>query len=397
MPNFRYLAFDLSGNREEGVSTFPNEMAAIEDLAAKKLTVVDIAEIQDIYSPNFYRRTKLSISEEANVAEQLASLLAAAIPTLQIVQIISTTSPNLKVKNYFNRIGDFLSEGVTLPQALERVPDLFSARFLAIAKFAHKSQSPVEVYRTFASDLRRQAKLISEIRNAAIYPTILVFMSILIIALMAFVLAPQLESVFDGYADERPFSLSLFSAIREFVTSPITWLLALIGVCSIYYWTTYNELTFKILLHRLPYIGNALLDIDAAEIARTTNLLLHAGEGLADALTVVAATFPNNGFAAATATAAESVINGGSASEVFETELYLSPMFRQLFSLAEKTNRFSDILPTLAATLENTSELRIRRAMQMLSPSLTLGLGLFIGLLVFSIMSSILSINDVVL
>jgi general secretion pathway protein F len=397
MAIYSYVALDDFGRREEGRANFPTESAALDDLSQKGLTVIQIERvIENEQATKRYSNSRLSLFEEAVLAEQLATLFEAAISPSQIAHLLGKTSNSKQTSLFFARVEDFLNEGVSFPDALERIPGVLSRRFVALSKLSHISNNQAVIFRILAADLRRKSRLIREVRSAAVYPTLLVSMAFAIIVLMSYVLGPELEVIFASNQTELPFALSIFVWIRAILGSYFFWsAFGLAILIANFRLRSGAGINLSAFFRRTPLIGPILIDLDAAEIARGTALIMQTGSGLADALREVATVFPENHFSEVTEKAAASVFAGGTAWEVFDIEPKLSGTYQQLFTLAETTNRFLDILPALSGSLEEAAEARLKRLMQLISPSLTLALGLGIGLLVYSIMSAIMAVNDV--
>jgi general secretion pathway protein F len=66
-----------------------------------------------------------------------------------------------------------------------------------------------------------------------------------------------------------------------------------------------------------------------------------------------------------------------------------------LAAVGERAGRLDDMLNHTARILEDEVQLKIERLMSLVSPLITLAIGLAIGGLVMSVMDAILSVNDI--
>ena len=69
-------------------------------------------------------------------------------------------------------------------------------------------------------------------------------------------------------------------------------------------------------------------------------------------------------------------------------------MFRELFEIGEQTNNLAPITDSIATVLEDGVERQSQKAVQLVTPLLTLVMGGGLALLVYTIMDAILSVND---
>ena len=72
----------------------------------------------------------------------------------------------------------------------------------------------------------------------------------------------------------------------------------------------------------------------------------------------------------------------------------ISPATRQMIAIGEQTNRLDHLLLHAASADEAEVAARIERLMTLLTPLMTIALGLLIGGLIMSVMRAILSVND---
>jgi type II secretory pathway component PulF len=85
---------------------------------------------------------------------------------------------------------------------------------------------------------------------------------------------------------------------------------------------------------------------------------------------------------------------GGVAASVFERDPKLPRMFRELFRYGEMTNTLPQVMASLATSLETKAERQTQSMARLIVPGLTLVVGGGIALLVYSVMSAVLSVSD---
>jgi general secretion pathway protein F len=112
------------------------------------------------------------------------------------------------------------------------------------------------------------------------------------------------------------------------------------------------------------------------------------------ALSVTADAAGNRIVRAALADAVESLKRGARLAEVLGGLTFLPEASRSLILAGERTNRLAEMLTRIAEMNERDLGQGIDRLMTILTPALTVAIGGLVGGLILSVMSAILSTND---
>lgn len=401
MPSFQYVAFSADGEKEQGSVDAPTDEKAWDDLAMQGLTVVSLTSAATTIPrqrPSFFAtsQARIPVGAQADLAEELAILFNAHLPAHEIVRILSVGAEHPTIRRHFIRMSRLLADGIAFPSAFERAGTGFSPLFSSLVQLGQTTADPAPTMQKLASALRRQEKLRAELTGALTYPAILACGALAVFFLMVLYLAPKLEPMFASVERPMPGTIAFFLAVRDLLLHD-TYLLAalvIIGTVGLKLVTARSSNVFSQLFARLPIWGNIAISTSLARLARSLNLMLAAGVPLSSALEQTAQQLATQSFAADFAKAAASVQSGGTASVVFSETPRLPIVFRELFSLGERTNALPSIMDTLATLLEDAVERKTQRITKLITPVLTLIIGGGVGGLVYSVMAAILSVND---
>jgi general secretion pathway protein F len=240
-----------------------------------------------------------------------------------------------------------------------------------------------------ARSLRRQEKLSSQISGALVYPAILMVAGLCVFLLMALFLAPRIATIFTSIDRPLPFGLGVFIAIGDVLRNWGVFLFVglvglLVGAASV----------LRRLKFRIPVVGKLLREASLARLSRSLSLMLSAGVPLAPALREASTALPADPVAQVFETAATAIESGGAGRDVFAAAPELPASFRELYAIGERTNTLSRVLEAVAASLEDSTERNAQRMATLLTPLLTLVIGGSVSLLVYAVMSALLSVND---
>jgi general secretion pathway protein F len=89
-----------------------------------------------------------------------------------------------------------------------------------------------------------------------------------------------------------------------------------------------------------------------------------------------------------------SIRDGGTFSQLI-SQTPFPDRIGQLAAVGERAGRLDDMLNHTSRILDDEVQLKIERLMSLVSPLITLAIGLAIGGLVMSVMDAILSVNDI--
>jgi len=400
MPRFRYTAYTSDGVREDGLVEVSTESHAWDKLTSLGLTVVEL--LLDDGEGRRGRTSRLSFARsvsltvQADLAEQLSVLFAAGLTTMQVVETVEKGATLPSIRRMFQRIGQLMSDGATFPEAFAEAGADMHPLFLSLIGIGQMTGEPASLLKSLVITLRRQQKIASQISGAMVYPVILLIGGLGILILMALYLAPRLSTIFVSVDRPVPLELSAFIAFGEFLQ---TWWPLIVGTVLALLMTTpgvvrKNRVRLVGLVQRLPVIGPISRDGSLARLARSVQIMLAAGMPLAPALRATASAMPFDPLSRSFASACDTIEAGGTGREVFFADARLPPMFQELFAIGERTNTLPSVMASIASALEDQVERQAQRAMTLLTPLLTLVIGGGIALLVYAVMSALLSVND---
>jgi type II secretory pathway component PulF len=407
---YHYSGIDEAGADETGIIEAQTEAAAYQILTARGIRPYALSDgDQNHDRVAWYNRDirlgapkTLNFSEQASLSRLFAILMSQKVPLPQILHLLAGSSKNRRTKRHFQRMEQSVASGLTLGEAFASSPEAmaFSPLFMDVVKLADHSDQSETAFLRLAETFQRQHKIRSELRSALVYPAILVLVALAVLGIMVGYLAPTLAPMFSEMGQPVPSGLAgLLAMHRLFLENgAIVWpLLIGVGVGLIFLWVSPSGRRMRDWgLNHLPLL-KALRNRAAllAEI-ETLSLLLHAHIPLTDALERCAqrenpqrhTLFPFQEAAEALRAGRQSATVIGSASELPET-------LRDLYKLGEQINQLPEFLEGARLALETEFRQQVERAMGLVTPLLTLGLGLGIGGLIYSVMGAILEVNQI--
>ena len=247
--------------------------------------------------------------------------------------------------------------------------------------------------------LDRQRALASIVTSALIYPTVLFVAMIGAVTLLLTQVLPQFVPMFEQSGAALPVSTEMLIAAGAFVQENglLLLLAAALAAVVIVRMALRQEpvrLAADRLLLRVPVIGGLMKEVVAARFTRVLGTLLLNGVALIAALGIVRDAVGNRAARIAVDRATLTARGGGALT----SELQAAGVFPQrtihLLRLGEETAQLGAMALRAADIHEEKTRLATQRLTSLLVPALTILMGVAVGGIVASLMTAMLSLNN---
>ena len=411
MSTFQYRAYTRQGVVTSGTIVAEELDAAIEALYGCGLTPVETvlcvdSEGQPAARPierstlglRWSGSARVGLKELSAFTTELASLVSSGVPVDASFRVLAGAGALPRRIALANGLLKDILAGLQLSEAMARRPQVFPADYVAILAGGEAGGKTAQALNLLAEMLARRVEIRNKIRGSLVYPAILLMMSLMSIAVIVFVLIPNLTPIFSDAGLPLPGILAVLADL------PDNWpKLLLSGVLgTIVGWIVYrriagDEMTMRKLDHlkwRLPIIGPLVQRREAGQFARSAGSLLEARVPLMAALQTARSLVSNRYLSARYSDAIGRVPEGKPLNQVLEGAGLFPPAMIRLVAVGEETGQLAKMLVRVASSLENEVQSRIEQLVGLLTPLLTVGIGGLVGGLILQVMSAVLSINN---
>ena len=234
--------------------------------------------------------------------------------------------------------------------------------------------------------------------TALIYPIILVIMAVGSVFLLLTFVVPQFTEMFESAGKELPISTQIVVGTAEWLQS-YWWALFIAGSAT-FFAMRYEmsvgprKAQWDRLILSLPLFGEIIRNINTTNFTRTLGTLLSNGVPILTALGIVKGTLSNLVLLNALSEAEENLKQGRDMSSALIESGQFPKMATQMIKMGEETGKMEEMLERTATTYDKQLKITIERMLAMLEPILIVTLGLLIAGIIISILSAILSVND---
>ncbi len=168
--------------------------------------------------------------ELATFSNNLALMVATKVNTSNAFQILAESTPRERFRKIISEVRRRIIDGESISQALANHPEAFDDVYVAIVQASETSgQLPVAL-KERAKALKRTDKVLRKVKNASIYPAIVLVIALVAVMIFSLLAVPALATLYKGTGVQLPFITRAIVKISEILRSSP---LVVIGVLSV--------------------------------------------------------------------------------------------------------------------------------------------------------------------
>ncbi|MFO1311908.1 MAG: type II secretion system F family protein [Burkholderiales bacterium] len=414
MPLYRYRAVSSSGEVAVGELDAANEGAIVDQLRDRGLMPMQIAHATgsaptasggaaSVKGPRrrWFEPRNVTRDQLLAVTRELATLLRAGLTLDRALEILIGLAPTPAVAALLQGLRDDVRGGKALSQALDARREVFSRFYVNIVRAGEAGGALGEVLQRLADTMERNKELRESVKSALIYPSLLVVVAVVSVAILLVFVVPQFESTFAQAGKALPIPTQVVVTIGKFVRG-YWW--ALLGLGFLFVMAYRRRGLLPAVRRRrdakrlrMPLVGDLLAKVETARFARTLATLLGNGVTLLSGLAIVKETMTNTVMADALDGVTAKLREGkGFGRPLAETGLY-PRLATQMILVGEESGRLEEMLARVADVYDREVQAAIKRFLAVLEPAMILSLAVLIGGIVFSILMGVMGMSELVL
>jgi general secretion pathway protein F len=403
MPTFRYQAYSNSGELAEGSVEAASQAEASDLLFRRGLTAFRVEAAGDAVTPWWRREvfvSRRSLGQEvAAVTRGLATLIGAEIPVDLALRMVADQAATARMRAVAGHLLANVLNGAALSEAMQRQPGIFGAEYISIIRAGEIGGTQGQVFGELADLLERRLEIRGQVQSALIYPLILVGFSLVTLGIVITVLVPSIASAFTESGRPPPAAVQFLLAVQSHWPEVLMGFGTAATAGTFVIMLALRRPGFALLLDRqklkLPVFASVVLHRETARFAHTLGTLLRAGVPLLQAADAACGALRNRHVVAGMQRAIALVREGARLHRALERETVLPPLALRMIAVGEEAGKLDQMLLRAAQVFEAQTRRSVDRLMTLLTPLLTLVIALLVGGIIVTVMSAILSINEI--
>ena len=397
MKKYDYEARDSASNKiVKSVVQADSENAAAKLLTAQGFVPLKI-ELQDDKT-NFFARFsgRITTKDKVVFTRQLATLIGAGLPLAQSLRTVQEQTTNKRMQEIVQEIISDVEGGKSLSDSFAKHPEAFNKVYVALVSAGETSGTMDDSLKRLAAQQEKDAAMMSKIRGAMMYPSIVLVVIILVIGFMLFTVVPQVEGLYRDLNKGLPFVTLMMIKTANFFSS-LWWLVILAMIIGGYFLAQYLKTeqgirTKDIFKLNVPLFKGMFRKMYMARFARTGQVLLSTGVPMLDMLRITSDAVNNVIISESILRASDKVKGGKALSASLSNEDYFLAMVPQMIKIGEQSGKIDEMRAKTAQVYEDELDEEIRALSTAIEPVLMVFLAIVAGTMVAAILLPIYSL-----
>jgi type IV pilus assembly protein PilC len=332
---------------------------------------------------------------------QLATMMKAGVPLLQAFDIVGRGNANASVTKLLNDVRTDVETGTSLSAAFRKYPLYFNALYCNLVEAGEAAGILEQLLDRLAVYMEKTEAIKSKIKSALMYPTSVVVVAFVVVAVIMIFVIPAFKEVFTSFGADLPAPTLFVMAISEFFVA--YWWLIFGGIGGGFYfffqaWRR-NEKMQRFMdrvLLKMPVFGSLIEKSCIARWTRTLSTMFAAGVPLVEALDSVGGASGNSLYADATLKIQQEVSTGTSLTAAMGNANLFPTMVLQMCAIGEESGSVDHMLGKAADFYEAEVDEMVAGLSSLMEPIIIVFLGGLIGGIVVSMYLPIFKLGQVV-
>lgn len=391
-----YKVLLKNGTISDGV--FRGSKKEFQNMIAKQnLTVVSILEKKPKID-----NSKFNNNDFTQLIEELYYLTQSGMSIDNSIKMLIESTKKNVVKKILENVIKLLNNGSQLSLALQ---ESFKKENIQVDELSFNFISTSEEIGDLSTGLKQlfdylsfQQKVRKDVKQALSYPIFLFGMSIVVTLLIFFLIIPKFSTIFSPEEFEKLPSLSYYVlSLGKYVNAnamEIFFVISILIFLLIYFFKKSN-ISLMNLLYKIPYLSELIISLQLSIVYSALSSMLTGGLELDRALKHLAKMNLIPDIKNLLVSALVEIKKGEKLSSVFSISRIIPSSDIALLHVGENSASLNKIFSSLSKRHSENFDSKVKKILGLLEPAVIVLLGVFIAIIVVSIMMAVMSLTDI--
>jgi type II secretory pathway component PulF len=398
MPDFAYIARDLTGQKVSGSLSAASEREVISILSGRSLFPVEVKADKAALAPG--ANLRVSGQTMATVYSQLAALLKSGVPLLKSLAVLREQSSNKNLKAILDEVHKRVEDGSSLADAMARFPRAFSEMAINMTRAGAEGGFLEDALERVASFTEQQEDLKSRTVSAMVYPLLLGSAGTIVVSGLIVFFVPKFAVMFERLRQrgELPWATDMLLWVSD-TSRAYGWIFLLVAI-AVGFWINLKVKTPEgrriadLVKIKTPLAGRIFLNFAVARFCRVLGTLLHNGVPILKGLEISKDASGNRVLSDAIAKASENISSGQSLAGPLAASGHFPKMVVEMIAVAEESNTLDKVLVDLADDLERRTARQLDLLVRLLEPIMLIILAGVVLLVVIALLVPVIKMSS---
>lgn len=403
MPTYKYEGAYPGGERVSGVVEAVSPSDAVAQVRQSCEVVLSLKEVPRIAGRRdpLSRLRTISAKSLSLTCRQFAIILKAGLPLVQTVDLVADQCADQNLTALLRQVSEDVSGGWPLSFSFEqRGAKALPVTFRETVRAGEESGDLLASFERMADYFDRMNKSRQSLISAMTYPAFVIFVAVVVVSIIMIYAVPTFTGMFASMNIELPWPTVALIALSDFFRKYSLVLVALIALVFFLvrlYGTTEKggPRLARAQLH-LPIVGGIVRMSNASQFAHTFSMLLNAGMSILQAIEAAGNTMSNQCMAQDVLDTLPGVEGGRSFGECLAGAKELPEMLTQMTAVGESSGSMESTLRVLAEYYDSETDLRVKRALSLLEPTIIVVLSILVFLILLAVYMPLFSLYEAI-
>lgn len=395
---YKYRALNSDGGIVNGVVAANNERDAARALRRQGLNVVEVKEQKAAKARSGAKR-QAKKQELLMYVHQLATLLESKVSLEEAVDSLSEAAGNPAVAEIFEKIGAGIRRGQSFSQALKQSGLKLPSYFYPLTEAGELTGKLDSAIRDAVKQWEYELEMANELRNALIYPLVLICCGVGAVMLIFALVVPKFSNLLNKGGAEIPFLAEAVLSTGMFVNQNMAALgVALVLVAVLIAYALKNPEVRGRLRDQaatLPLLKEWFFEAEICHWSAMLATLLENRVSLINALELAQSNLSLSVLVTRMTQVTKKVRSGAHLSESLKETGAITSMGYNLIRVGEKSGELPTMLRSLAKLYTDSVRNRTKRFLVLLEPLAIILIGAVIGTIMAGIILAIVTVNEI--
>ena len=324
-------------------------------------------------------------------SRMMATFIRAGIPILDGIEVVRQQAVSTLFRRTLEDVAVQLRNGDPLSSAMASHPRVFSRLYVDMIVAAEATGELDAILDQLARYLERAEATSRRIRQAMLYPAIVLCMAAVVVAILTTVVLPSFVSLFADFDAELPLPTKIMIALGSFGGSygvqTVGVVLAVILFLSIVRDTRVVRRIRQRVILRVPVVGGLVKLGIETRFARTLGILLRAGVPIARAFDIAMTGTGNEKYVRRLGPVRERLLSGDGISGPLLASGLFGSLLIQMVKVGEETGTLDRYLDQASDFMDDDLDYRTKQMVTIIEPMLILGVAMAVGFVALSVVT----------
>ena len=403
MPSFRYRALTQAGEMVSGsisATSASEVMRQVEYLGLVPIEAANDGGGSTGWNLHLAFFNKPRVEDVTIFTRDLALLLKAGARLDAALELLASDRDIGRLSPIIGKVRSGILSGESLAEAISHHPTVFPKVYEALVRVGEASGTLDHVLEVLAAERERGEALRRKLGDAMRYPAFILFAAGSVLTFFLLFVLPQFGSVLRGFQAKLDPIVVFFLGFSDLVRSHGTVIVVGAVILLISGWVLavrpdVQRSAWNTMMH-LPVLKTLLMFHTAGVFCRNLGLLLGSGLTLSATLRILVDLLDRRGRPETWTRVADHVRHGGRLSDALADTKALPATAVRMLRLGEETGQLATLSSRIAEFYEAKLQRSLDRIIGVAGPAAIIGISIIVGGLIVSVMTSLLSVSQIV-